>query len=90
MTTSASAIVLWPTDFSQLIYDRHRGRLERRHAGPIQDKAPACAREQTKYHRMFGQDIVFENVERIIVQLEHAGIQREHVFRRGVLQQWKY
>ena len=36
----------------QLIDDRHRWRIERRHAGPIEDEAPAGAREQAEDDRM--------------------------------------
>ena len=42
----------------QLIDDGHGGRLERRHAGPIQDQAPAGAREQRQDDGMLGKDVV--------------------------------
>ena len=73
--------------FQQLIDDRDRRGIERRLAGPIENEAPARAREQAEDHGVLAQDISFEHPGGVAVQLEHPGIERQHVvggsLRRG-------
>ena len=68
----------------QLIDDGHRGRLERSHARPIEDEAPPGAREQSQDHRMVLEYIRLKHLRRVVIELEHHGIERQHVLRRGV------
>ena len=58
--------------------------LERLLAGPIEDEPPARSREQGKDHGMLAQKISLEDLTRVAIQLEHARIQRQDAFRRGV------
>jgi hypothetical protein len=64
-----------PDGFQQLIDDRHRWGLERRHTGLIENEPATRAGEKCQYNRMLGQDPVLEDLGGVAVQLEHRGIQ---------------
>ena len=65
--------------FQKLVGDRHLRRLERRHAGTIEDEAAARAREEAEDDRMPGKNVRPEHLARVTVQLEHGCIERHHV-----------
>ena len=67
----------------QLIDDRHRRRLERRLAGPIEDEPPAGAGEQAQDDRVLGQNVLLEDLGSVAIELEHAGVERQHILVRG-------
>ena len=70
--------------FHQLVDDGDRGSLDRRHAGPIEDQAPAGTGEKREDDRMLGQDVPSENPARVVVETEHRGIQGEDVLPRSI------
>jgi len=70
--------------FEQLIDDRHRWRLERRHARPIKNEPAARAREQAENDGMLAQNVLLEDFGSVVIELEHSGIQRQNAFRRSL------
>ncbi len=68
-----------PDRLQQLIDDRHLRRVERRHAGPVQDEASARAREQAENDGMLAQDVALKDLGGIAVELEHRAVERQDV-----------
>jgi hypothetical protein len=52
-------------------------------AGPIQNEPPAGAGEQAKDDGMLTENVALEDFGRIAVQLEHAGVECQHVLGSG-------
>ena len=63
----------------QLIDERNRRRVDRRHAGAIKDKTSAGAGKQPEDDRVLGQDVLFENLPGVAVELEHGGVELQDV-----------
>ena len=70
--------------FEQLIDDRHRWRFEWRHAGPIKDEPATRSREQGENDGMLAENVSLEDFGGVVIELEHGGIQRQHVLGRGL------
>jgi hypothetical protein len=68
--------------FQQLIDDRDGRRLERGHARPVENEPPARPREQAEDHGVLAQDISLEDLGCVAVELEHPGVERQHVIGR--------
>ena len=84
MTTSEIAMVLWPSDFMDLVDARHRRRIDRRLARPVEDHAAAGAGEQRQDDRMLGQDVLAEDRAGIVVEREHADVELQHIPGREI------
>ena len=68
----------------QLIDHRHLRRVQRRLPGPVQDHPSAGTREQAEDHRMLVQDVLLEDLCCIAIELEHAGVERQHIPGRDI------
>ena len=66
----------------QLVDDRHLRRFERRLAGTVQDQPAAGAGEQPEDDRVLAQNVLLEDFRGVAIQLEHAGVERQHVLGR--------
>jgi hypothetical protein len=66
----------------QLIDDRHLRRVERRLAGTIKDQPSARTGEQAKDDGMLAENVLLKDLRRVAVELEHAGVERQHVLGR--------
>ena len=65
--------------FEQLIDDRNRRRVDRRHPGAIEDELSAGPREQPEDERMPSQDVLLEHLPGIAVKLEHGGVELQDI-----------
>ncbi len=70
--------------FHELVGHRDLRRLERRLARPIEDEASARAREQPENHRVFAQNVLPEHLGGVAIELEHHGVECEHILGRGL------
>jgi len=73
-----------PNRLHELILDRHRRRFERRLARPVKDEAATGTGEQAEDDRMVIHQVLAENRAGRAIQLEHHGVEREHVLGRGL------
>jgi hypothetical protein len=73
-----------PDGLQQLIDDGNLRRIQRRHPGPIQNKPPTGAGEQAENDRMFTENILLKNPGGVAVQLEHHGVERQHILGRDI------
>ena len=70
--------------FEELIDARNRWCVERRHARPIQNEAPAGAGEQSQDDGMLGENVFPEHRAEFAIEAEHCGVQGQNILRSGL------